>query len=111
MTDGGISVQRSFGASVDVARPDVGLYFVCATDATSESARDLNRALARVGAGIAARVSETKSLAVLSYPAFEELRADRAIGLVGPVTLDPGRFRQFQQLTGTTDDDPPRNDP
>ena len=94
----------------DVSRPDVGLYFVCAAGSTTESARDLNRALARVGADVAARVSETKALAVLSYPAFEELRGDGAVGLVGPVALDPGRFRQFQQLTGSTDDDQPRND-
>ncbi len=89
-------MQEAFAADVSVATADVGLYLVVA----SGDGEEMYRALDAVGAAIAARISAHRVLAVMRYPSFEVLRGERAIGLVGPVNLDPARFELFQRLIG-----------
>lgn len=105
-----LNMQRAFGADVAVAVADIGLYFVCASGSTSRNIQDMQHALNRVNAQVAARVSQVKVLAVMRYEGFERLRADKSIGLVGPVALDPERFRLFQQVAGIGDGDGPLSD-
>lgn len=97
------AIGDAFDAEIDVAVAQIGLYLVVAADGASAA---MHRSLAAVGGRIAAAVSTHRVLAVLDFAAFQTLRTDPVIALVGPVSLDPDRFRHFQQLVGIdpTDD-------
>lgn len=90
------AIQHSFDAEVEIATAEIGLYLVVGR---SDGPR-MHRALASVGAAIAARISATRVLAVMHFRAFETIRSHRDIGLVGPVSLDPTRFEIFQKVIG-----------
>ena len=86
-------MQQAFGADVRLATADVGLYLVV----SAGDDRAMAQRLRAVGAAVAARISPARVLAVMAYPAFEALRTDRAVALVGPVHLDPDRFALFER--------------
>jgi hypothetical protein len=90
-------MQQAFGADVRLTAADVGLYLVVSSGSEPDDHRAMNAGLRAAGAAVAARISPSKVLAVMPYHSFEALRADRAIGLVGPVHLDPARFALFER--------------
>ena len=91
------AMQKAFGADVEMAVADIGLYLVAAHD---EAGPAMRKALAAADASVAARISPTRVLAVMRYSSFETLRVSRAIALIGPVHLDAERFAVFQRLAG-----------
>jgi len=89
---------ETFGAAVDVARPDTGLCLVVGREAAPTAA------VHRHGARVVTQVLDRRLLALASFDALQALQGDPEVALAGPVAIDPARFARFCAVAGI---DPP----
>lgn len=87
------ATARGFGATVEVA---TGSLAMCLVDASRDPAAALNT----VGARVLATLSSTRVIAVVDMALFGQLLNHADIVSAGSISVDPQRFRRFQQRIG-----------
>ncbi len=95
---GSSATSAAFGATVEIAGGDQGLYYVVGRDTAFVPA------LAEMGARIVVVLDDLHVLAVAGISGFFGLIRDPRVRLAGPVTLDMDRFSRVLGLAGG---DPP----
>lgn len=91
----GKSTADVFGAKINIAVPDKGLYLVTGRESLpGQLVRFMNGQIVFV-------VPDSFSLlALMPATSFLALKNHREIAHVGPVAIDSGRFNRFLELTG-----------
>jgi hypothetical protein len=86
---------KAFGAQIQAALPERGLYLVIGHDAS------VTGLVQGTGGQVIVTFPNTfKLLAILPISTFFTLRQHRLIVMVGPVSIDPQRFARFAAIAG-----------
>ncbi len=82
-----MSLAERFGAKVSVSLPGKGL-FLCVT----HSEADLPRLMRAAQGQVVAQLSPLRALALMSLPAYLQLKNTGDLAFIGPVNVDQERF-------------------
>ncbi len=82
-----MSLAERFGAKVSVSLPGRGLFLVVA-----HSEADLPRLMRLAQGQVVAQLSPLRALALMSLPAYLQLKNTRDLAFIGPVNVDQERF-------------------
>lgn len=94
------AVTAAFGASTSVSTPDQGMYLVVGRNGSPDGI------IAEAGGSIVLRLSNLRSLAMLSFEAYLQFMRTPRISFIGPVSVDQQRFERFLSLFGASSDQP-----
>lgn len=82
-----MSLAERFGATVSVSLPGRGLFLVVA-----HREADLPRLMRSAQGQVVSQLSPLRALALMSLPAYMQLKATRDLAFIGPVNVDQERF-------------------
>lgn len=82
-----MSFAERFGAKVSVSLPGKGLFLVVV-----HSELDLPRLMRSVQGQVVAQLSPLRALALMSLPAYLQLKNTGDLAFIGPVNVDQERF-------------------
>lgn len=82
-----MSLAERFGASVSLSLPGRGLFLVVA-----HRAADLPGLIRNAQGQLVCQLSPLRALALMSLPAYLQLKNARDLAFIGPVSVDQERF-------------------